>query len=189
MRVDQIEERFGDQVRVEWRAYLLRPGNEGGDPAKHDKFVEYTKSWQRPQSAEPALTFRPWATDNAQPAGSLPAHVAAKAMAEFAPEAEARYHRALMDAYFAENRTISDPEVFGDLAAECGVDRSGFLAHVNDHQLRFSQAAIDEHNQAIEHGITGVPTVLLDRVLPVQGAQDFASYEHWIQRLIDRRAS
>jgi len=188
VRVDQIEQRFGDQVRVEWRAYLLRPGSEGGDPAKHDRFVEYTKSWQRPQSAEPSLRFRPWATDNAQPSGSLPAHVAAKAMAEFSPEVDARYHRRLMDAYFAENRTISDPEVFGDLAAECGVARPDFLAYVAEHQLRLGQAAIDDHNAAIEHGVTGVPTVLLDQVLPVQGAQDFSSYEHWIQRLLDRRS-
>ena len=41
---------------------------------------------------------------------------------------------------------------------------------------------------AIEHGVTGVPTVLLDQVLPVHGAQDFSSYEHWIQRLLDRRS-
>lgn len=189
MRVEQIQERFGDRVEVEWRSYMLRPGREGGDPAKHDRFVDYTKSWARPQSAEPSITFRPWATDNPQPSGSMPAHVAAKAMAEFASDAEPAYHRKLMEAYFTENRTISDPEVFGDLAAECGVDRNDFLAYVAEHQLRLGQLAIDDHNGAVDHGVTGVPTILIDEVLPIQGAQDFDSYEHWIQRLLDRRAT
>ena len=46
---------------------------------------------------------------------------------------------------------------------------------------------IDEHNAAIEQGVTAVPTIVLDDVLPVQGAQDLASYERWIERLLERR--
>lgn len=166
----------------------MRPEPTGGDPAKHEKFVEYTKSWQRPAEAEPSLTFTTWATDNPQPSGSIPAHVAAKAMKEYAPEAEARYHRRIMDAYFAENRTISDPEVLAMLAAEVDVDASGLLAHVADRQIPLAQQSIDEHNEAIENGITAAPTVVLDGVLPVPGAQDFIAYERWIERLLERRS-
>ena len=189
MRVEQLEEHFGDQIEVEWKSYLLRPDNDGGDPAKHDKFVEYTKSWQRPQETEPSLTFRQWATDNPQPSGSVPAQIASKAMAEFAAEAEPAFHRRLMDAYFAENRTISDPNVLTELAAECGVDPGPFIAYVVEHQQRLVQAVIDDHNAAIEHGVSGVPTILLDDVLPIQGAQDYDAYVHWIQRLLDRRSA
>jgi predicted DsbA family dithiol-disulfide isomerase len=46
---------------------------------------------------------------------------------------------------------------------------------------------IDEHNAAIEQGVTAVPTIVLDDVLPVQGAQDLESYERWIERLLERR--
>ena len=141
----------------------------------------------RPAEAEPSLTFSVWATDNPQPSGSIPAHVAAKAMQEFAPEAEGRYHRRIMDAYFAENRTISDPEVLAALAGEVGVDPAGFLAHVAERQIPLAQAAIDEHNEAIENGINAAPTVVLDGVLPVPGAQDFIAYERWIERLLERR--
>lgn len=189
MRIDQIEERFGDQVAVEWKAFLLRPEPTGGDPEKHAKFVEYTKSWMRPAEAEPSLTFSVWATDNPQPSGSIPAHVAAKAMAEHAPEATAAYHRRILDAYFAENRTISEPEVLAELAAEVGVDPAGFLAHVAERQIPLAQAAIDDHNDAIQNGITAAPTVVLDGVLPVPGAQDFEAYERWIERLLDRRSA
>ncbi len=141
----------------------------------------------RPAEAEPSLTFSVLATDNPQPSGSIPAHVAAKAMQEFAPEAEGRYHRRIMDAYFAENRTISDPEVLAALAGEVGVDPAGFLAHVAERQIPLAQAAIDEHNEAIENGINAAPTVVLDGVLPVPGAQDFIAYERWIERLLERR--
>ncbi len=189
MRIDQIQERFGDQVAIDWKAFLLRPEPTGGDPEKHEKFVEYTKSWRRPAAAEPSLTFNVWATDNPQPSGSIPAHVAAKAMAEFDPSAEAAYHRRIMDAYFAENRTISDPEVLADLAAEVGVDRDAFLAHVAERQIPLAQAAIDEHNDAIQNGINAAPTVVLDGVLPVPGAQDFIAYERWIERLLEKRTA
>ena len=45
----------------------------------------------------------------------MPAQIAQKAMEAFAPAAADAYHRRLMDAYFAENRTISDAEVLADL--------------------------------------------------------------------------
>lgn len=143
----------------------------------------------RPAEAEPSLTFSVWATNNPQPSGSIPAHVAAKAMREFEPGAEERYHRRIMDAYFAENRTISDPDVLAALAGEIGLDPNAFLAHLVERQVPLAQASIDEHNEAIENGITAAPTVVLDGVLPVPGAQDFTAYERWIDRLLDRRRS
>ena len=143
----------------------------------------------RPAEAEPSLTFSVWATDNPQPSGSIPAHVAAKAMAEFSPAHEGAYHRRILDAYFAENRTISDPAVLAELAAEVGVDPQAFLAHVAERQIPLAQASIDEHNEAIENGITAAPTVVLDGVLPVPGAQDFVAYETWIERLLAKRSS
>ncbi|MDG1368391.1 MAG: DsbA family protein, partial [Acidimicrobiales bacterium] len=93
----------------------------------------------------------------------------------------------LMDAYFAENRTISDPNVLAEIAAQCGADPGSFISYVVKHQERLAQDVIDDHNASIEHGVTGVPTILLDEILPVQGAQDLDVYVQYIQRLIDRR--
>jgi predicted DsbA family dithiol-disulfide isomerase len=143
----------------------------------------------RPAEAEPSLTFSVWSTDNPQPSGSIPAHVAAKAMAEFAPEVEPAYHRRIMDAYFAENRTISDPQVLAALAGDVGVEPQAFLDHVAERQIPLAQAAIDDHNEAIEAGINAAPTVVLDGVLPVPGAQDFVAYERWIERLLAKRSA
>ena len=119
----------------------------------------------------------------------MPAQIAQKAMEAFAPSAADAYHRRLMDAYFAENRTISDAEVLADLAADVGVDAGGFIRHLVENERVYAAASvIDEHNAAIEQGVTAVPTIVLDDVLPVQGAQDLESYERWIERLLERRS-
>lgn len=117
----------------------------------------------------------------------MPAQIAQKAMEAFAPAAADAYHRRLMDAYFAENRTISDAEVLADLAADVGVDAGGFIRHLVENERVYTASVIDEHNAAIEQGVTAVPTIVLDDVLPVQGAQDLESYERWIERLLERR--
>ena len=186
MRVDELSRRFGDLIRIEWKAFLLRPEAKERD---QEKFVAYTESWLRPAALEPAAVFQTWATTNPAPTGSLPAHVAAKAMAGFAPEAADAFHRRLLGAYFTENRTISDWSVLGEVAAEVGVERDSFLSIAREQEPSLAALVIEEHNSAIQSGVTAVPTIVIDDVLPVQGAQDIATYEVWINRLIDHRLS
>lgn len=151
------------------------------------KFVKYTESWLRPAATEPDAKFQVWATDNPGPTSSIPAQVAAKVMDGFAPEAADAFHWRLLEAYFSENRTISDWSVLGDLAAEVGVDRPAFITMVNEQQKVATQMVIDEHNSAIENGVTAVPTIVLDNALPIPGAQELESYEIWINKLLAKR--
>lgn len=185
MRLDELTRRFGESISLEWRAFLLRPESKERD---RDKFVDYTRSWKRPAATEPAAVFTtPWQSDAPAPRGSMPAHVAARTVADITADLYDPYHHRLLVAYFTENRDISDWQVLGDLAAEVGVDRSEFLTLADEQQRAHVEAIIAEHNDAIEQGITAVPTVVLDDVLPVPGAQEVEAFEHWIQRLIDRR--
>jgi predicted DsbA family dithiol-disulfide isomerase len=75
------------------------------------------------------------------------------------------------------------------VVSEVGVDRSDFLAVLDEQRDVMAKTVIEEHNEAIEQGITAVPTVLINNVLPVPGAQDSASYIQWIQSLIDRQSN
>jgi len=184
VRVDELSRRFGDRIQIEWKAFLLRPVAKERDQGE---FVAYTDSWLRPAALEPAAEFQTWATDNPAPTGSLPAHIAAKAMAGFAPDAAEAFHRRLLGAYFTENRTISDWGVLGDVASEVGIDRDSFLSIAREQEPSLAALVIEEHNSAIESGVTAVPTIVIDDVLPVQGAQDADTYEVWINRLIDHR--
>jgi len=108
-------------------------------------------------------------------------------MAGFAPEAAYAFHHRLLGAYFTENRTISDWSVLGDVASEVGVGRDSFLSIAREQEPSLAALVIEEHNSAIESGVTAVPTVVIDDVLPVQGAQDADTYEVWINRLLDHR--
>lgn len=175
---------MGDAITVDWRAFLLRPEPKTPD---QDGFVEYTKSWLRPARMEPATEFQVWATDNPQPTSSVPPHVAAKAVEEVAPDSYRAFHRGLMSAYFTHNRTISDWEVLQDVAEQAGIDRADLVATVRENEREIIQLVIDEHNEAIHHGITAVPTTVIAGVLPVPGAQDVDTLEMWVNRLIERR--
>lgn len=185
MRVDELKRRFGDEIDVSWKAFLLRTESKG---TNQEKFVAYTESWKRPAAMEPAATFNVWATDNPQPVSSVPAHVAAKSLALMAPDATDDYHHRLLTAYFVDNRTISDWGVLAELAGDVGVDRDEFMTLTAERERTLVEEVLGEHNQAVEQGITAVPTMVLDDVLPIQGAQEVETLSRWIQRLIDRRS-
>ena len=154
---------------------------------ERDKFVDYTRSWMRPAEAEPEATFNVWSSSAEPPSSSIPAHVAAKSLELIAPDLVDAFHHRLLSAYFTENRTISDWDVLADLAAEVGSDRDEFVTMTREREQSLAGSVIDEHNEAISQGITAVPTMILDEVLPVQGAQDVDSVAQWISRLLDRR--
>jgi predicted DsbA family dithiol-disulfide isomerase len=141
----------------------------------------------RPAAAEPAADFRVWATEELQPTSSVPAQVAAKSFALIRPDASDAFHHRLLKAYFSENRTISDWAVLADLARDVGVDRDEFMSLTGERQRALTEEVIGEHNEAISQGITAVPTMVLDEVLPVQGAQEVESIGRWIERLLERR--
>lgn len=167
-----------------WRAFLLRTEPK---TANREKFVDYTRSWLRPADMEPAVTFTVWSSEAEPPSSSVPAQVAAKSLARMAPDRYDAFHHRLLGAYFTENRTISEWSVLGDLAAEVGVDRDEFLALTAEQERALTDAVIEDHNEAISRGIAAVPTMVLDEVLPVQGAQEVDTVARWIDRLLDRR--
>lgn len=179
-----MKRRFGDRIDVSWKAFLLRTESKATD---QDKFVAYTETWRRPAATEPGAVFNVWSTDEKQPTSSVPAHVAAKSLALIEPEASDAFHHRLLTAYFTENRTISDWAVLSDLAADVGLDRDEFLSLSAEREQVLAEEVIAEHNEAIRQGITAVPTMVLDDVLPVQGAQEVDTISRWIERLLDRR--
>ena len=187
MRVDDIAEKFGDKVKIEWKSFMLRTEPK---TSSHEKFVQYTNSWQRCATTEPRAEFTtPWATEAGGPTSSLPAQVAWKAASTFGPEASDAMKRALMHAYFVDNRNISDRTELVDIAESTGIDRGEFEELLNERGGEFAKEVIEQHNEAISNGITAVPTVVLDGLFPIPGAQETVSYERMIERLLARKAN
>ena len=179
MRLDQIVDEYGDEVELTWRSFMLRPEPE---ERSAEEFAAYTKSWERPASMEPTVTFRPWATDNPPPSHSLPSAVAGKVAASFGPEPYRRFHHRAMAAYFTENRTISDHSVLLDIAEESGFDRHEFLRRWEDRGEELLQQVVVEHNEAVGAGINAVPSLVVGERYLVSGAVDVADYRQVIER-------
>ena len=135
---------------------------------------------------EPRADFQPWATQNAPPSGSLPAQLAHKVVLSEWPEMAMDMHYRLLKAYFSENRTVSNWDVLADLVSSIGGDSDHFLSVVQEKREIFTNTVISEHNEAINQGITAVPTVLINNVLPEPGAQETETYINWIGRIIER---
>ena len=178
MRLDQITEQYGAAVAVRYHAFLLRPAPE---PRTVEAFTRYTNSWMRPAEMEPAASFQVWSGKHEPPSHSVPGLVAGKAAETFGEELSGAFHRRMLQAYFTENRTISDRDVQLDVAADVGIDAEAF-APLLDEQ-RFVEAVVADHEDAYAHGITAVPSVVVNGQYLLQGALDVAQYERVVEKL------
>lgn len=178
MRLRQIENELGERVHLEWRSFLLRPRP---DPSRTlEKFRAYTHSWTRPAAEPDAPPFRVWNTDAGPPTHSIPPHLVAKAAAALGDDALRHMHERLLRAYFGENRDITDAETLLSLWRETGLPEEAF-ARTSDPALL--QATIDQHNEALDHGVDGVRAVRMEgRDGVVIGAQPVDLYRRWIKR-------
>jgi predicted DsbA family dithiol-disulfide isomerase len=180
VRVRRLKEELGERLDVEWRSFLLRPRI---DPSRTlEKFKTYTRSWLRPAEDPDGGTFRVWATEAGPPSHSIPPHLVAKAAALVSPAAFYEIHERLLHAYFAENRDITDVDTLRAIWGEAGLPALAFDRHTDPALL---QRVLDEHAEATEYGIDGVPAMrLADREGYVMGAQSLEVYRRWIQRAL-----
>jgi predicted DsbA family dithiol-disulfide isomerase len=176
-----VEEQAG--VEIEWKSYLLRPSPGRGRDL--ERFRAYTESWQRPAAEPDAASFRPWASEEGPPSHSIPAHLAAKAAARVGPAEFRRFHDRLLQAYFEQSRDISSDAVLAELWADVGLPEEALAGREDPEILR---QVLAEHDEALEMGATGVPSVrLADRDAVITGALPYESYVQWIERERARR--
>ncbi len=194
VRVERLQDEFGDDLEVEWRSFLLRPHPRGGAPAfpseddpprrvslaSLEKFRAYTRSWERPGAEEDAGTFRYWDGETPPPSHSVPSHVAAKAAASLGPEAFRALHRRLLEAYFTENRDISDRSTLRALWKEAGIDDADF-ERCDDPALLAE--TLRQHEEALASGVTGAPTIRMEgNDALILGANPLPLYRRWVER-------
>jgi predicted DsbA family dithiol-disulfide isomerase len=183
-RLHRIEDEFGADVELRWRSFLLRPEPAPGRDLA--KFRRYTELWQRAAEEEPAAEFRAWASDEGPPSHSVPAHLVAKAAATLGPDAFQRMHRALLHAYFVESRDISNARTLAALWGEAELPGAE-LARAADPELL--RRVTDEHNEAVELGVGGVPAVrMVGNDVAISGAQPLEVYRRWVRRALEARA-
>jgi predicted DsbA family dithiol-disulfide isomerase len=180
VRLRRLEDEMGDRVRVSYRSFLLRPQP---DPTRTlDRFRDYTRSWLRPAADPDGGTFRVWSTDVGPPSHSVPPHLVAKAAATLGHDAFRAIDERLFHAYFAENRDVTDPDTLRAVWREAALPDEAFARSADPALVR---RVIEEHNDAVERGITGVPTVVMEgREGAVVGARPYADYRRWVERAL-----
>jgi predicted DsbA family dithiol-disulfide isomerase len=182
VRLENLHREVGDLLEIEWRAFLLRPHAE---ERSLDKFTQYTERWMLgPGAAEPDAPFRVWSGEHEPPSHSMPSAIAGKAVVhEFGTDGFDRFHLALMRAYFADNRTISDRVVILDVAAAVGLDADALAARLDASSDALEAEVIADHKDALAHGIAAVPTVVINDEYMLQGAMKLEQYQRVISRL------
>ena len=184
MRLDEVQQHFGDRVFLDWKSFLLRVEPK---TTTREAFMQYTNTWLNPAEQEPKTNFTLWASDEDQPPSSVPAQVAHKAVTALDPEASMPYHHALLSAYFTDNRNIGDPDNLLDVAAEIGIDRAELESLIIERQDDFVHRVMVEHNAALELGVQAVPTVVLDGGFAIPGAQPAETYIALVERIVEKR--
>lgn len=183
LRLEELVRELDGRVALTWRSYLLRPEP---DPRRTlDRFRAYTQSWLRPAEEVPPGTFQTWQGDAGPPSHSVPPHLYAKAAASLGDDAFHRLHRALLDAYFGNSRDITDEATLQAIWREVGLPESEVG---RAHDPRFLRQTLDEHADALQRGLNGVPSVGVEGDDAfVTGAYPLEMYRRWVTRLLDRQ--
>ncbi len=164
VRLRDIEQAYGERVRVHWRAFPLIPG-EQPDRRVTNKTRE---GWQRIGAEEPRACFVPPALDGPLPSSSIPAQTAAKCAELQGQDAFDGLHARLFTALFRDHLDIGRPDVLRRLAQEAGLDLARFEA---DYAGEAYEAVLrDCAEGAAWFGVSGLPTVILDEKLSLVGA-------------------
>jgi predicted DsbA family dithiol-disulfide isomerase len=181
VRLDALHREVGDVLEIEWRSFLLRPRAE---ERTVEAFTRYTEHWARPAAAESLASFRTWSGEHPPPSHSMPSAIAGKAVVHtFGADAFDRFHLALMHAYFAENRTISERDVILDVAAQVGLDATELAACIDDNGPALEAEVVADHKDALAQGIAAVPTVVVADEYMLQGALGIEQYRKVVGRL------
>lgn len=178
LRIETVGLKHGIPVR--WRPFNIRQALEveGVMPnVMYERKGAYARrDWER------TARFHGHPYRFPEPFGrsSLPAMaIAYWADSAFGHERMKAVCRAVMAAYFVENRAIDEAEVLGDLAEDCGLDRAAALAALDDTAW---QGAIDAATEeAIESGVWGAPVMIHDGE-PFWGADRVDQLDLWIER-------
>jgi predicted DsbA family dithiol-disulfide isomerase len=164
VRLREIQQAYGERVRVHWRTFPLIPGQQ---PDR--RVTQKTREGRaRVAAEEPRAMFAPPELDTLLPSSSIPALTAAKCAERQGAAAFARFHDRLFTAHFRDNLDIGRPDVLRTLARETALDLARFEA---DYAGEAYDAVLHDCAEgAAWFGVSGLPTVILNEKLSLVGA-------------------
>jgi predicted DsbA family dithiol-disulfide isomerase len=91
------------------------------------------------------------------------------------------YHMAVFRAYWQRAQSIDDRTVLANIAQEVGIETEAFMDALDDPSLEGDVLADEE--EAMVHGLTGVPALVFLRRYLVEGAQPYPVLKDIIERI------
>jgi len=188
-----VEQLDGEvEIEVAYRPYQLDPT---ASPGKSQPVIEaYAKKFGGPdqaraiidrvseEAAGEGVEFR---MDRALRANTLLAHrLLWLAELPGSPTDQGDLKERLLRAYFVDGLDIGDPDVLADCAAEVGFPRHDVIDFLESDGGRAEVAAYLE--QAMDSGISAVPTFVVNGQWAIPGAQDADTFVNVIRRLNDK---
>jgi predicted DsbA family dithiol-disulfide isomerase len=164
VRLREIAQAYGEQVRVHWRTFPLIPAEQP------DRRVtrKTREGWLRIGAEEPRASFVAPALDAPLPSSSIPALTAAKCAERQGAAAFERFHARLFTALFRDHLDIGRPDVLRALARETALDLARFDG---DYAGEAYEAVLHDCAEgAAWFGVSGLPTVILNERLSLVGA-------------------
>jgi predicted DsbA family dithiol-disulfide isomerase len=162
----------GDRMEIIWRSYELAPA-EGRIPGP--TAAEAMTGWWGEQA--PARVARIQSLGAAEglelnlhlarPVNTFDAHRLCHLAADRG--AADRMLERLLRAYHTEGLNVADPQVLRRLGIEAGLDTD--LVHAALAGNDYAEEVRADRRRAAEHGVTGVPSLVIDGRPPVSGVQ------------------
>ncbi|MEM9251114.1 MAG: DsbA family protein [Planctomycetota bacterium] len=163
VRLDEVRERFGDQVELEHRfcavfadtAHKIGVGwaGKGGYDGFNAHVLDSAGKFDH-------VHVNPGVWQTVRPASSMPAHLTLKCVQAVAPEAFDSAMRALRSAFFDHCEDIASWAVIRDALAAAGVSVDAVQAHLLSGAAHAALEADERDRHAL--GVRGSPTLVLD---------------------------
>ena len=169
---------MGSQLRIEWKAFPLRPAP---DPSVNFKGTYREEAWKRCAAmAEPdGLVYTMWSRAD-YPNCSLPALQAAKCAALQGEDLFQRVHLALYEAFFTRGRNISIPDEVFEVVSDAGADMTHFLADYESGKAR--EWVLQDYEHAVTRaGVRAIPTVVMQGDKRLVGLVSAAEYRRTLE--------
>ena len=174
-----IKEEYGEKVEIEPRVFMLRP-----EPDPTAVFNDYRRgNWERCNDQPESGEYNMWEGGGDYPICSMPSAQAGLAARAQGPEKWDAFHMNLLAALFTDSRDITTLDVLCDVAEKSGLDVDLFREEVAS-ELHHDNA-IKEYTEAINRGITGIPTVVVNGEAMLVGAVPRENYRFVINHILE----
>jgi predicted DsbA family dithiol-disulfide isomerase len=183
-RVELLRQELGELVRIQYRSYALRPHDALPTP---QEVAAQVREVRRARREPEGKLLRPdlWRSSD-PPRSSLPALVALEAARLQGPDAQRALAQAMRMAGLEQGVNVTRSDVIYELASRVGLNMNRFSAAFTSPSTHGLVA--DDHEDAVERGVKGVPTLVMAGRWMVSGLRTLEEYREHVLGCFARKA-